>query len=88
MRKDAERTPSVIVGDNIRAEMARQRVTQQELGRQLGLTGASVSRRLTGLTPFTIDEISRIAGLLKVTVEDLVNDTGRADLVAAQDIPA
>lgn len=58
--------------DNIRAEMARQRVPQIALAKHLGLSQAAVSRRLNGLTAFDVNELVSVATLLKVPAADLL----------------
>ncbi len=60
----SRRSFSERVSDNIRAEMARQRVTQQDLGRILGLSAGAVSDRNRGRTPWTLEEVGRIAFIL------------------------
>lgn len=50
----------------VRAEMARTRTPQASLARALGITQQSVSRRLNGHTPFTLDEVVVAADLLGV----------------------
>lgn len=64
------------VASEIRAEMARQRRSQQELARALGWTQPFISRRLTGSVALSTDEIERIAEVLSVPVDQLV--TARA----------
>lgn len=41
-------------------EMAKHGETQKELGKLLGLTYASISRRLSGETKWSIDEVDKI----------------------------
>lgn len=52
--------------------MARTRNTQVKLAASIGMTQQSLSRRLAGRTSFTIDELSRIATVLDVTLADLI----------------
>lgn len=49
-------------------EMARQQRSQIELAGALGLSQAAVSRRLSGSTPWTVDELIVAAGFLEVPV--------------------
>lgn len=65
---------SATVADNIRAEMARGRVSQTRLAEVLGLSQTVVSKRLRGVTPWRIDEVSAIAAALGVPFADLVRD--------------
>jgi transcriptional regulator with XRE-family HTH domain len=48
----------------VRAEVARRKVTQQQLAELLGVHQMSVSRRLNGQTPFTAAEILTVAEFL------------------------
>jgi len=52
--------------------MARQHVTQAELGSHLGLTQPAVSKRLTGKRDFTVGELGQVAELLNVPVTSLL----------------
>ena len=59
------------VAKEIRAEMAREGMTQWALAEQLGRNQAYVSDRLTCKTPLTLDVIEEIALVLEVRVERL-----------------
>ena len=65
----ADATPIL---DNIRAEMARRRLTQNDVAQLLGLPQASVSKRLTGVTPLEVHELLAIAGLLDIPPAQLL----------------
>lgn len=60
--------------DNIRAEMARRRVSQRHMAEQLGISQAAFSYRMSGKTPLDINELDTIAKTLGVPVESLVKD--------------
>lgn len=62
------------VARNVRAEMARAGKNQQDIASHLGISQQSVSRRMSGSTPFTIDELAAIAGLLGVRLTELVRE--------------
>lgn len=47
--------------DNIRAEMRRHNKTNADVGKMLGITPNSVSFKLNGKRPFTLEEIRRLA---------------------------
>lgn len=64
-------TASRQAGGNVRAEMARQRISQATLGKRLGISQAAVSAKLLGKTPFTIDQLAAAADLLAVPLETL-----------------
>ncbi len=65
---------SARVAENVRAEMARRRQSQAALARHLGRTQQFVSRRMTGATSFTLDELDQIADILDVRLVDLLGD--------------
>ena len=59
------------VAENVRAEMARRRVSQKDLADALGLTQPPISRRFHGLVPFDVAELEIVARVLGVTIADL-----------------
>jgi transcriptional regulator with XRE-family HTH domain len=67
-------TTSHEVAATIRAELARRRIPQARLAQLLGMTQVSVSRRLTGQTPITVDELVTIAGFLELPISQLLKD--------------
>lgn len=54
------------LSDNIRAEMARKRMTQKQVADVLELTQQSVNDRLQGRTPWRVDELTRLAESLEI----------------------
>lgn len=56
------------VASEVRAEMARQQVSQQALADKLGWTQPKVSRRISGAVPFDVAELNAIATALGVPV--------------------
>lgn len=54
------------VAAEVRANMARVRMTQTELAEVLGLTQSVVSKRLRGKIAFTVEDLEKIAGALGV----------------------
>lgn len=62
----------------VRAELGRQKKQFKELVAPLGLSYPTVSGRLNGHTPFTADELDRIAGFLGITAYDLIDSAERA----------
>ncbi len=54
------------VAAEIRAEMARQRKTQQDLAGQLGISAQQVGQRLGGKIAFDVRELGVIADYLDV----------------------
>lgn len=55
-----------LVAAEVRAEMARQQVTQITLSTRIGMSQQSLSERLRGKTPFTTDDLEKVAGALGV----------------------
>ena len=60
------------VAAEVRAEAARNRVTQQRLASVLGIDKGSMSRRMNGHQPFTVDELAAVADELHVPVQRLL----------------
>lgn len=71
------------VASNIRAEMARRRVSQREVAERLGVSQQSLSYRLTGRTPFDVGELAAIADVLGVTAASLLGEPETASAVSA-----
>lgn len=62
------------IASNVRAEMARRRITQTEIAKKAGIPQSGLSRRLVGSTPFTVNEIERIAEVLDIQVNELIGE--------------
>lgn len=54
----------------IRAEMGRQRKSQADLARALGVHPATAASRVNGSTPFDVVELAAIATWLDLTVSE------------------
>ena len=63
---------SVRVAEEIRAMLARRRVSGRELARRLDVSSPWVSYRLTGNQEIGLDDLERIAAALDVPVTDLL----------------
>lgn len=72
------------VAAEIRALMARRRITSSTLAVELGVTPMWLSRRLRGVTPLTIDDTGRIAAALHVDPVDLLPHPDVAANIPAQ----
>jgi transcriptional regulator with XRE-family HTH domain len=59
---------------NIRAELARRRITQEEFAERLGMGRTSVTAMLLGQTAITLPKLERIAELLEMEPSKLLND--------------
>ncbi|WP_123378804.1 helix-turn-helix domain-containing protein [Pseudokineococcus lusitanus] len=57
-----------LVAGQVRAELARARISVRSLGNLLGQSSAYWSRRATGQTAFDVDDLEQLAGLLNVPV--------------------
>lgn len=68
----------LVVGE-IRAELARQRVSQSELAARLGVSRAYVTRRLSDHTPLSITDLANIADLLGVPVANFTAPVDERD---------
>jgi hypothetical protein len=73
-RSDGERRLPVL-GESVRAEMARSGVTQEMIAARLGIRRQNVSTRLVGIVAWTTDELAAVADLLEVPVARLLNDS-------------
>jgi len=63
--------------------MFRQRVTQSDLADALGVSQATVSRKLHGTVAMTVDELAIIAGALGVDVVELLGGPAPRHVAAA-----
>ena len=63
-----------LVLNEIRAEMARQRVSQRELAGKIGRAQEWVSRRLTGNVSLTLEELVQITDALGIPAARLLAD--------------
>ncbi len=62
------------VAAEVRAHLARQRVTQNAAAEATGIGTASMSRRLAGEYPFTVEELFSLADLLRVDIRSFFPD--------------
>lgn len=77
LRAEAVTVGATLIAE-IRAEMARQRLTQTELARRLGHRQDWLSRRLTGRVELNLGEIDAIAGVLGVPAARLLRPAARS----------
>ncbi|AMU39207.1 hypothetical protein A3N99_02625 [Mycobacteroides abscessus] len=68
MEKLSASTRTGAVAAEVRAHLARQRVTQNAAADAVGIGAASMSRRLAGEYPFTVGELFALADLLRVDI--------------------
>lgn len=62
------------IGSKIRELMTASGVSQQRVADLLGMSQPGISRRLTGLVPFDVNELVAIAQLLDVPPASLLDD--------------
>ena len=76
---------SQIVSGNVRAEMARRRVTQKELSEALGLAQTQISKRLNGRSEWRVNDLPPIAEALGVSIDVLIYGGGYENTPAPLD---
>lgn len=62
------------VAEEVRALMGRRRMSQAQLGSVLSMSQVSVSERLRGKTPFTLDDLERLASYFDVSLSSLMGE--------------
>jgi len=60
------------IAANVSSALTTAGIPQRDAAKRTGIPLTTLSRRLTGNSPFTIVELDLIAGLLGVTVSDLI----------------
>jgi len=71
---DGMESLSTQVAANVRAEMARQRKRQADLGEVLGLTQGAISKRMSGKIALDVDELGKIAAFLGIDPATLIEN--------------
>lgn len=56
----------------IRAELARRKITAQRLAHAVGMSKQTMSRRMTGAAPFDLAEVEAIADFFGMTPSELL----------------
>lgn len=74
------------VAAEVRAEMARQRVSQSELARRIGEGQPWVNRRVNGDLSFDLDDLERCAIALDVPISTFLEDATKSRIFSP--IPA
>ena len=60
------------VAGNVRAELARHRITQTEVANRLCVSRQNVAQRLNGTVDFRVGELILIADMMGITIGDLI----------------
>lgn len=68
----AQATTDTLVAANVRAELARQRKSGRAVAEALNLPASTLSRRLSGVVPFTVAELANLAEYLDVPLARFV----------------
>jgi len=67
------KSPAEIAAENVRGLMGRHQIRQTQIAVLLGISQAAVSKRVRGETPFSVEELTKVAGLFGVPVTDLLD---------------
>lgn len=78
MLHDMRDTLHEFVASEVRAEMARKRMSGAALARSLDVSPQWVSYRLSGQVPFDVAELARVAEVLGVEVSQFLAPAARA----------
>ena len=70
-------TYTISVAAEVRAEMARQRLSQRKVAIKLGWSQQMLSTRLLGTVPFSTTDLAEIASALGVEVTQLASPVQR-----------
>ena len=76
---------SQIVSGNVRAEMARRRVTQKDLSEALGIAQTQISKRLNGHSEWRVNDLPPVAEVLGVSIDVLIYGGGYENTPAPYD---
>jgi transcriptional regulator with XRE-family HTH domain len=60
------------VAEEVRVALARRRMSASRLAKELGVSQTYVWRRLSGETAFDLDDLEKIAKVLRVSIVDLL----------------
>lgn len=60
------------IAATVRAELARRGLPQKSLVEPLGISTAAVSDKLRGNTPFTVEQLTRVAAFLELDITALL----------------
>lgn len=58
---------------NVRAELARRRIRQNEVAEKLGVSRQNVAQRLNGTVDFRVGELAVIADMCGISLAELVD---------------
>jgi hypothetical protein len=78
---------SYVAADNVRLLCARRRVAQSHIADFLGMSRGQVNDRFRYRTPWTVDELGKIAGLFDVPVGVLLGEVAAPDVMRGGTMP-
>jgi len=67
-----EQSAGQLTAGAVRAELARRQISGRALGRAVGWSLGTTSRRLNGQSPMTVDELHAVARFLGVSPAELI----------------
>jgi transcriptional regulator with XRE-family HTH domain len=68
---DEQRSLKTYVAEEVRAQLARRKLSASRAAKAIGWSQPYISRRLTGETAFDLDDLEALAGLLEIPVGSL-----------------
>ena len=74
-----------LVAAEVRAHLARKRLSQVDFAAAVGISRAALSRKLAGDVPFTFGELVRVADHMGVALSALI---ASAEALDSEDVPA
>jgi transcriptional regulator with XRE-family HTH domain len=66
--------PHQLIARYIRGQLAMSGFTQQQVANATGIVQQALSRRLTGQTPFSIDDLTAVVQLLGINYAEMVDE--------------
>lgn len=77
-----DQTTAELTAGAVRAELARRRISGRAMARALGWSHGTTSRRLSGSSPFDIDELAAVASFLGIPTSALLIDASQSETAA------
>ena len=71
-RNETRLSHDLALGMTVNQQMFAQRITRKELGDAIGISHATMSRKLNGYVAWTAEELSLVANYLNVETSDLL----------------
>ena len=71
---DIHEVATLGLASEVKAWMARLGYRQVDMANAIGVTQTQISARLRGQTPFTFEQLIKIAATMQITLSDLLGD--------------